>query len=199
MSQQSETNTHQVYRPYEDRVPPQSHANQQYPSQTSLDLNQSVVKLFGHQTELTHSTQCLHQQTTDTLNSIIQSSSNQEKLHFINDIPIFKAKDPQSFNEWLEQIDKLASLKNKDLYKLTLVKSQGTFSRSISLYPPLLGWNKIKEKLYYNFGSVATKQHAESMLIDQQPKPSETLQEYVQRCLDLLLKLSRLLPHEAKD
>ena len=31
------------------------------------------------------------------------------------------------------------------------------------------------------FGSVATKQHAASMLTDQQQKPSETLQEYVQR------------------
>ena len=33
--------------------------------------------------------------------------------HFINDMPIFKAKDPQSFNDWLEQIDKVASLTNK--------------------------------------------------------------------------------------
>ena len=37
------------------------------------------------------------------------------------------------------------------------------------------------------------------MLINQQQKPSETLQEYVQRFLDLLLKSSRLLSHQAKD
>ena len=37
------------------------------------------------------------------------------------------------------------------------------------------------------------------MLIDQQQKPSETLQEYIQRFSDLLLKSSRLLPHQAKD
>ena len=62
-----------------------------------------------------------------------------------------------------------------------------------------MGWNKIKEQLCYNFGSVATKWHATSMLIDQQQKPMETLQEYVQRFLDLLLKSSGLLPHQAKD
>ena len=37
------------------------------------------------------------------------------------------------------------------------------------------------------------------MLIDQQQKPSETLQEYIQRFLDLLLKSRGLLPHQAKD
>ena len=37
------------------------------------------------------------------------------------------------------------------------------------------------------------------MLIDQQQNPSETLQEYVQRFSDLLLKSSGLLPHQAKD
>ena len=62
-----------------------------------------------------------------------------------------------------------------------------------------MGWNKIKEWLHYNFGSVATKQHAASMLIDQQQKPTETLQEYVQKFSDLLLKSSGLLPHQAKD
>ena len=50
----------------------------------------------------------------------------------------------------------------------------------------------------YNFGPVATKQHAASMLIDQQQKPSETLQEYVQRLSDLLLKSSGLLPSRPK-
>ena len=37
------------------------------------------------------------------------------------------------------------------------------------------------------------------MLIDQQQKPPETLQEYVQRFWDLLLKSSGFLPHLAKD
>ena len=37
------------------------------------------------------------------------------------------------------------------------------------------------------------------MLINQQQKPSKTLQECVQRVLDLLLKSSRLLPNQAKD
>ena len=37
------------------------------------------------------------------------------------------------------------------------------------------------------------------MLVDQQQKPSEILQEYVQRFSDLLLKSSRLLLHQAKD
>ena len=37
------------------------------------------------------------------------------------------------------------------------------------------------------------------MLIDQQQKLSETLQEYVQSFWGLLLKSSGLLPHQAKD
>ena len=57
----------------------------------------------------------------------------------------------------------------------------------------------MKEQLHYNFGSVATKEHAASMLIDQQQKTNETLQEYVQKFSDLLLKCSGLLMHQAKD
>ena len=120
----------------------------------------------------------------------IRSSTSQENQHFINDIPIFKAKDTQSFDDWLEQIDKVAALNNKDPYKLALAKFQGSFNRKISSFLPSMGWCKIKEQLHYNFGSVATKQHAASMLIDQQQKPSETLQEYVQTFSDLLLKSS---------
>ena len=122
-------------------------------------------------------------------------------MHFINNIPIFifKAKDLQSFGEWLEQIDKVTSLTTKDPYKLTLVKSQGLLTRTINSYLPTLGWNKIKERLHYNFSSVATKQYTASMLIEQQQKPSETLQQYVQRFLDLLLRSIVLLLHQDKD
>ena len=52
---------------------------------------------------------------TDALQNIIRSSNSQENQHFINDIPIFKAKDPQSFDDWLEKIEKkVAELHNKD-------------------------------------------------------------------------------------
>ena len=61
-----------------------------------------------------------------------------------------------------------------------------------------MGWNKIKEQLHYSFGSVATKQHAVLVLIGQQQTPSETLQEYVHKFSDLLLKSSSLLPYQAK-
>ena len=115
MSQQPEINMYQVYRPYENHLHPQTHTNQHYRNQTPLDLNQSVVKLFRCQTELTHSTQCLHQQITETLNNITRSSLHQENLYFINDIPIFKAKGSQSFDEWLEQIDKVAALTNRSI------------------------------------------------------------------------------------
>ena len=38
-------------------------------------------------------------QSADALNDIAKSSSFQENQNFINDIQIFKAKDPQSFDE----------------------------------------------------------------------------------------------------
>ena len=61
---------------------------------------------------------------------------------------MFEAKDPQLFNEWLDQINKVAALTTNDPYKLALAKSQGSFSKTISSYPPTLGWNKIKECLH---------------------------------------------------
>ena len=79
-----------------------------------FQLQSSVIKLFRHQTELTDSIQYSHQQTTDALNNIAKSSSFQENLDFINNIPIFKARDPQSFDKWVEQIDKITSLINKE-------------------------------------------------------------------------------------
>ena len=42
-----------------------------------------------------------------------------------------------------------------------------------------MGWNNIKEWTHNNFSSVATKQHTALVLIDQQQKPVETLEEYV--------------------
>ena len=85
-----------------------------------------------HQTEFAHSTQCLYQQTTDALHDITKSSALQENLHFIHEIPILKAKDPQLFDEWLDEIDKVAALTNNDPHKLVLAKSQGSFSKTIS-------------------------------------------------------------------
>ena len=117
----------------------------------------------------------------------------------INDALGNKARSSLFQDDWLQQIDKVTALTNKDLYKLTPAKSQWSFSKTISSFPPSVGWNKIKEWLHYNFGSVATKQHAASMLIDQQQKPSETLQEYIQNFSDLLLKASGLLLHQVKD
>ena len=135
MPQQSNNDMYHSQRPYETPTSSHAYVNQQCPNQTSFDLNQSVVELFRRQTKLTHSTQWLHQQTTDALNNIAKSSSFQENQHFISGIFIFKAKDSQSFDEWSEQIDKIASLTNKDPFKLALAKSQGSFSRMISLFP----------------------------------------------------------------
>ena len=72
----------------------------QPPNPPPLVFKQSVVECFRCQTKLKHSTQCLHQQTTDALENITKSSSLQENQHFINDIPIFKPKDPSMFS-WL--------------------------------------------------------------------------------------------------
>ena len=113
-----------LQRLYETPVSPHAYVGQQPSNLTPLDFNQSVVELFRCQTKLTHSIQCLHQQTTNTLENIAKSSSFQENQHFINEIPIFRAKDPQSFDGWLEQIDKVASLTNKDPYKLAFAKYQ---------------------------------------------------------------------------
>ena len=190
--QHSNNEAYHSQRLYEIPVYPHAYVNQQPPNLTPFDFNQSVVKLFRHQTELTHSTLLLCQQTTNTLENIGKSSSFQANQHFIDDIQIFKAKDLQSFDDWLEQIDKVALLTNKDPYKLALAKLQGSYHRMISSFPPSMGWNKIW--LHYNFGSAATKQHAALMLRDQQQKPTETLQEYVLTFADLLLKCNGLLP-----
>ena len=123
--QQSNKDTYHSPRPYETPTSPHAYVNQQPPNLTPLDFNQSIVELFTHQTELTHSSQQLHQPTTDALENIAKSSFFQENQHFINDIPIFKAKDPQSFDYWLEKIDKVASLTNKDPYKLGSCKISG--------------------------------------------------------------------------
>ena len=56
----------------------------------------------------------------DTLHNMAMSSTFQENQHFINGIPMFKSKNPQFFDDWLEQVDKLAVLTNKDPYKLAL-------------------------------------------------------------------------------
>ena len=48
----------------------------------------------------------------DALQNIARSSTLQENQHFINDIPIFKAKDPQSFDDWIELVNKVAALTN---------------------------------------------------------------------------------------
>ena len=131
--------------------------------------------------------------------NIAKSSSFEENHLFISDICIFKAKDPQLFDKQLEQMDRVISLTNKQPYELTLAKTQGSFSRMISSFLLSMDCHKIKEHLCYNFGSVVTKQHVSSMLIDQQQIVSETLQECKQRFLDLLLISSSLLPHQAKD
>ena len=100
MPQQSNNDMYYPQRPYETPTSPHAYVNQQPPNQTPFDFNQSIVELLRHHTELTHSTQQLHQQTTDVLSNIAKSSSFQENQHFINDIPIFKASNPQSFDDW---------------------------------------------------------------------------------------------------
>ena len=52
---------------------------------------------------------------------------------------IFNAKVVQSFDEWLDQINKVTALTNNDPYKLALARLQGSFSKTISSYPPTLG------------------------------------------------------------
>ena len=121
--QHSNNDVYHSQRPYGTPVSSHACVNQQPFNPTPFDFNQSIVKLFRCQTELTHSTQWPHQQITDALENIAKSSLFQENQHFINDIPIWKPKDPQSFDDWLDQMNKVASLTNKNHYKLALAKS----------------------------------------------------------------------------
>ena len=118
---------HPAYRYQELQTPAQSNSPEQQIYQTPTDLNQSVIHLLRHQTDLAQNTQCLHQQTMDSLHNIAKSSAVQENVHFIYDIPMFRAKDHQSFNDWLDQINKVTAPTNNDPYKLALAKSQGSF------------------------------------------------------------------------
>ena len=93
MSHTPHIDTHPTYRHQEACTNPQTNVIRQYLYQTPSDFNQLVVEFFRHQMELAHSTQCLHQQTTGALHNIAKSSSLQENLHFINEIPMFKAID----------------------------------------------------------------------------------------------------------
>ena len=58
---------------------------------------------------MAQSTQCLHQESMDALHNIAIASTLQANVHFIDDIPLFKAKDPQSFDEWLDQVHKVTA------------------------------------------------------------------------------------------
>ena len=88
--------THPAYRYHELQTPRQSNSPKQQIYQANTNLNQLVVDLLRHQTDLTQNTPCLHQQTTGALQNIAKSSALQENIHFINDISMFKAKDLQS-------------------------------------------------------------------------------------------------------
>ena len=81
----------------------------------------------------------------DALQNIARSSTLQENQHFINDILIFRAMDPQSFDDWLEQVNKVTALINNDPYKLAHAKSQGSFSRTLAHFHPLWDGAKLKE------------------------------------------------------
>ena len=94
-----------------------AYVSQQQPNLTPLDLNHSVVRLFQCQIELIHSIQCLHQQMMDALQNIARSSPFKESQHFMNDIPIFKAKDAESFDDWLEKVKNV----NKPLTNKTCI------------------------------------------------------------------------------
>ena len=111
------------------QAPTECNSPEQQSYQTSTDINQSVVDLLRQETVLAHTTQCLHQQTMDVLHNIAKSSALQENVHFINDIPMFKAKDPQSCNDWLDQINKVVVLTSNGPYKLALAKSQGSVKK----------------------------------------------------------------------
>ena len=66
------------------------------PLSTSMNLylNLLGIKLNRH---IAHGISTSN--TTDALNNIAKSMSLQGNLHFINDIPIFKTKDPQFFDK----------------------------------------------------------------------------------------------------
>ena len=75
MSKQSNNDRYHLQKPYQTHTSPHAYVNQQSPNQASFDFSQSVVELFQRWTELIHSTQWFHQQTTDALNDIAKSSS----------------------------------------------------------------------------------------------------------------------------
>ena len=111
-----QSNNYHSQTPYETPTSSNAYIIQQLLNQIPFDYNQPLVKLLRCQSKLTHSTQWLHQKNYDALENIAESSPFQENQHFISDIPIIKVKDPQSFDDWLEQIGKVASLTNKDPY-----------------------------------------------------------------------------------
>ena len=86
--------SHQTYKCQEHQTKTHPDFIDHQVHQTPVDFNQSVVALMRHQSELAHSTQCLHQQTTDALHNIAKLSALQENLHFIHDIHILKPKTP---------------------------------------------------------------------------------------------------------
>ena len=80
----------------------------------------------------------------DALQNKIRSSTFQEKQHSINGIPIFKAKDPQSFDDLLEQIDKVAALTNKNHISWHLHNTKDLSVEQLAHFNPLWDGAKLK-------------------------------------------------------
>ena len=63
--------THTAYGYQELQTPTQSNSPEQQTYHTNTNLNQLVIDLLRHQTDLAHNTQCLHQKTTDAFHNSV--------------------------------------------------------------------------------------------------------------------------------
>ena len=102
------------------------------------------------------------------------------------DLQIYNGEGDKSFSDWITKVEKIASLTHSLELKLTLSKAECIFYKLIEGMSQGIKWDSIKEGLCQGLCLVVTKMQGATRI---RPRASnEALQEYIQRCMDLVIQ-----------
>ena len=79
--------------------------------------------------------------------AVVQSLQNKasSKEHYISSAKTYNGKDPKEFNSWLDSVNRLSRISDKELIEVAVATSTGQLHKHISELLSLgLNWNAIK-------------------------------------------------------
>ena len=141
-------------------------------------VGRSIIQLVENQSHSLDFILAGQQSQMDAYKEMTHSNQAREDDALFAGIQVYDGEDPSHFEGWLDAVEQVCNMMDRNLRKELMKKSTGAIRETLSMMNPYWTDDNVISKLRQDFSSMSTMNRAREELKDLKQLPSQPISSY---------------------